>query len=116
MMIAFVAILFACVGAYFSIPKESEPDVAFPYIYVQIFLEGVSPEDAERLLVRQMEQELRDVPGMKEMVSSAGENSASVTLEFDPTVDVAQALIDVSERVDLAKAKLPADADEPRVF
>jgi multidrug efflux pump len=116
MMIAFVAILFAGVGAYFSIPKESEPDVAFPYIYVQIFLEGVSPEDAERLLVRPMEQELRDVPGMKEMVSSAGENSASVTLEFDPTVDVAQALIDVRERVDLAKAKLPADADEPRVF
>ena len=116
MMIAFIAIIIAGISSYYAIPKEAEPDVSFPYIYVQIFLEGVSPEDAERLLARPMEQELRDVDGMKEMISSAGENSASVTLEFEPTVDVAKALIDVRERVDLAKSKLPADADEPRVF
>jgi len=116
MMIAFVAIIVAGVSAYYAIPKEAEPDVSFPYIYVQMTLEGVSPEDAERLLVRPMEQELRDLPGLKEMIGSGGENSASVTLEFTPEVDIAQALIDVRERVDLVKGKLPPDTDEPRVF
>jgi len=116
MMIAFIAIVIAGVVSYYAIPKEAEPDVSFPYIYVQVFLEGVSPEDAERLLVRPMEQELRDVDGLKEMIGSAGENSASVTLEFDPDIDVNQALIDVRERVDLVKSKLPDDAEEPRVF
>ncbi len=116
MTIAFIAIIIAGVASYFAIPKEAEPDVSFPYVFVQIFLEGVSPEDAERLLARPMEQELRDVNGLKEMISSGGENSASVTLEFEPSVSVAQALIDVRERVDLAKSKLPADAEEPRIF
>lgn len=116
MMIAFIAIVIAGIASYYAIPKEAEPDVSFPYIYVQITLDGVSPEDSERLLVRPMEQELRDLDGLKEMIGSGSENSASVTLEFDPDIDVDQALIDVRERVDLAKAKLPADAEEPRVF
>jgi multidrug efflux pump len=52
-------LLFLVVGgyaAYMVIPKESNPDIAIPMIYVSMSLEGVSPEDAERLLVRPMEQ------------------------------------------------------------
>ena len=78
-------------------------------------LDGVSAEDSERLLVRPLEQQLRNLEGLKEMVSSATENRASVTLEFGPEVDVDQALTDVRERVDQAKAELPDDAREPTV-
>ncbi len=47
------------------------------------------------------------VEGVKEMIASATENRASVTLEFQPDVDVDEALIDVRERVDQAGAELP---------
>ncbi|TDJ45195.1 MAG: efflux RND transporter permease subunit, partial [Gammaproteobacteria bacterium] len=114
-MLAFVMIVVAGIVSYQNMPKEAEPDVAFPFVNVAMRLEGVSPEDAERLLVRPMEQELRTISGIKEMVASASEGRATINLEFQPEVDIAQALQDVRERVDFAKAELPADADEPRV-
>ncbi len=114
-MVAFVMILVAGIVSYQSMPKEAEPDIAFPFINVALTLEGVSPEDSERLLVRPMEQELRTLSGVKEMVASAAEGRATISLEFEPEVDVNQALQDVRDRVDLAKAKLPSDAEEPRV-
>jgi multidrug efflux pump len=116
MIIAFLVIIVAGVVSYQNIPKESEPDVDIPFIFVETVLEGVSPEDAERLLVRPLEQELRTVEGLKEMIASGGENRATVTLEFQPDADVDKAMADVREKVDLAKAKLPNTAEEPRIM
>lgn len=101
--------------AYGSIPKESEPDVPIPIIYVSMTHDGISPDDAERLLVRPMEKELQSISGVKEMSSTAGEGHASVLLEFDAGFDGDKALGDVRERVDVAKSSLPAATDEPSV-
>jgi multidrug efflux pump len=108
-------ILVAGAMAYSSIPKESEPDIAVPFIYVSMTHDGISPEDAERLLVRPMEKELQSIEGLKEMKSTAGEGHASVQLEFSAGFDSKQALTDVREKVDVAKAKLPDATDEPEV-
>ena len=115
-LVAFVVLVGAGITSYQMLPKEMEPDVAFPYIFVEMFLEGVSPEDAERLLVRPMEQELRTLEGVNEMVASAAENRATITVEFGPEIDIDDALQDVREKVDLGKAELPSDAEEPRVM
>ena len=101
--------------AYVTIPKEADPDVAIPIIYVVIPHEGISAQDAERLLVRPMEKELRNVEGVKEMRASAREGQATVTLEFEAGFDSDQALDDVREKVDIAKVELPDDSDEPTV-
>ncbi len=77
--------------------------------------DGISPEDAERLLVRPMEKELQSIEGLKEMRSTAGEGHASVELEFSTGFDSKQALTDVREKVDLAKVKLLEATDEPEV-
>ncbi len=112
-IIAFVVTVLAGIVSYQNMPKENEPDVSFPFISVQVRLEGVSPEDSERLLVRPLEQELRTLDGLKEMVGSASEGMANMTLEFQPDVEIDKALNDVRDKVDTAKAKLPQDADEP---
>ncbi len=101
--------------AYINIPKESEPDVPIPIMYVSMSHDGISPEDSERLLVRPMEKELQSITGIKEMRSTASEGHASVLLEFDAGFDGEKALLDVREKVDAAKSKLPADTDEPTV-
>ena len=108
-------ILIAGTIAYISIPKESDPDVNIPIIYVGMSHDGISPEDAERLLVRPMEQELRSIEGIKEMRSNATEGYASVLLEFDAGFDADLALADVREKVDVAKVELPDETDEPTV-
>ncbi len=114
-IVAFIMIVAAGITSYQSMPKEAEPDIAFPFVNVALMLEGVSPEDAERLLVRPIEQELRTLAGVKEMVSSAAEGRATINLEFHPEINIDEALQDVRERVDMARAKLPTDAEEPRV-
>ncbi|MBW3196971.1 efflux RND transporter permease subunit [Marinobacter nauticus] len=114
-LLLFLFLLLGGMAAYQVIPKESNPDVTIPMIYVSMTLEGISPEDAERLLVRPMEQELRSLEGIKEMRGTASEGHASVMLEFDAGFDPDKALQDVREKVDTARSKLPQEADEPRV-
>ena len=101
--------------SWINIPKESAPDVAVPIVYVSLNHEGISPDDAERLLVRPMEKELQSVEGLKEMKSTASEGHASLILTFYAGHDIKRALDDVREKVDTAKSELPADTDEPIV-
>ena len=56
-----------CAGAvaYLSIPVESNPDVSVPIIVVTVPHEGISPEDAERLLARPLELELKTIVGVE---------------------------------------------------
>lgn len=115
MMVLLVFILLAGAATYVTIPKESSPDITIPIIYVSVGHQGISPSDAERLLVRPIEQELRSIEGVKEMTSTASEGHASVMLEFSVGVDLNKAMADVREAVDLAKPKLPSDSDEPTV-
>ncbi|WP_404369119.1 efflux RND transporter permease subunit [Marinobacter sp.] len=113
-----LTLLFLMIGgiaAFQAIPREANPDITIPMIYVSMSLEGISPEDAERLLVRPMEQELRSLEGVKEMRGTASEGHASVMLEFDAGFNADLALQDVREKVDTARSKLPDEADEPRV-
>ena len=114
-LLVFIILLVAGMATYLSIPKEAEPDIPIPTLYVNMVHEGISPEDAERLLIRPMENELRTIEGLKEMRATAAEGSAVMVLEFEPGFDADQAMTDVREKVDLAKAKLPADTEEPWV-
>ncbi len=108
-----IVILISGSLTYVSIPREDSPDVQIPIIYISMKHEGISPQDAERLLIRPMEKELRSIEGVKEMRSNALQGFASVLLEFTAGFDGDKALQDVREKVDIAKSELPNDTDEP---
>ena len=96
-----------------EIPKEADPDVQLPIVYVSMVHEGISAEDAERLLVRPMERELQGLEGLKEMRSTASEGHASVLLEFEAGTDIDLALADVRETVDIAKVEASRTGSRP---
>ena len=98
-----------------SIPKESTPDISIPIAYVSIRHEGISPEDADRILYQPMHKELKSLDGLKEITATASEGHLSIQLEFQSDVDIDQALVDVREAVDAAKGELPSATDEPKV-
>jgi len=112
---ALLLILISGTVAYMEIPKESDPDINIPIIYVSLSHDGISPEDAERLLVRPVEEKLRAIEGVKEMRSKAYEGGANVLMEFDAGFDSDKALQDVREKVDQVKPELPGETDEPTV-
>jgi len=114
-ILIFLALMVTGAMAYMTIPKEAEPDVTIPTMYVSVFQDGIAPEDAERLLVRPLEKELQSIEGLDEMKANATQNYATITLEFEAGFDSDRALQDVREKVDIAKSELPADAEEPSV-
>ncbi|MFT7685942.1 MAG: multidrug efflux pump [Candidatus Azotimanducaceae bacterium] len=108
-------VLLAGFISYSTIPLESNPDVSVPVIVVTVPHDGISPQDAERLLARPMELELKTIEGVDEINSYSGEGSATIVIEFDYSFDSDQALLDVREAVDKAKVKIPETAEEPIV-
>lgn len=110
-----VFLLIAGTLAYNSVPKEAEPDVAIPIMYVSLVYQGISPEDSERLLLRPVETKLKSLKGLKEMKSAAYQGGGYVLVEFDPSTDLSDALIDTRNKVQDAKRDLPAGVEEPTV-
>ncbi|MEM9223123.1 MAG: efflux RND transporter permease subunit [Pseudomonadota bacterium] len=100
---------------YVTIPKEANPDIDVPFFYVSVVQDGISPEDSERLLVKPMERQLRGLDGLKQITAIASESHAGIVLEFEADFDKDEALNDVRDKVDRAKADLPDDADEPSI-
>jgi multidrug efflux pump len=114
-LMLFSLIMIIGIVTMITIPKESNPDIQVPIVYVSVGHEGISPEDADRLIYKPLETELKSVDGLKEMISTASQGHLSVMLEFYGDIDIDQALIDVRERVDTAKKELPRDSDEPSI-
>ncbi|MCB1417870.1 MAG: efflux RND transporter permease subunit [Notoacmeibacter sp.] len=112
-----ILLFFLIAGAlsYVSIPKEAEPDIQIPIIYVSLSYQGISPEDSERLLLRPVETRLKSITGVKEMRSSAYQGGGNVIVEFQAGADLDKALDDVRNKVSDAKRDLPSGADEPTV-
>ena len=90
-----VVMVLAGLYAYATIPKEAQPDIDVPVYYVSIGQRGVSPEDAERLLVKPMETELRGLDGLKEITAIASEGHAGIVLEFQIGSDKDKVLADI---------------------
>ena len=103
------------ISSTISIPKEANPDVEIPVAYASVRYSGISPSDAEKLLVKPLEKQLQSVAGLDKMTGVATEGYASVTLEFLAGEDIDLVLEDVRKAVDDAKPDLPANADEPKV-
>ena len=114
LLIMFGILAFGVV-ARLSIPTESEPRIEVPYFVITVVHEGISPEDALRLLIKPLEIVLKALDGVKEVTGTGAENVGFVAVEFHASVDIDVALSDVREAVNRAKPELPASAEEPIV-
>ncbi|PUB13199.1 efflux RND transporter permease subunit [Yoonia sediminilitoris] len=113
MVLAFIALSLLAGGlAYVSLPKEGEPDIEIPAIFVSVPFPGISAEDSETLLVKPMESELSDLDGLKTMSSTAAEGYAGVALEFEFGWDKTKILADIRSAMNNAEGQFPAGADQ----
>ncbi len=101
--------------SYLSIPKESNPSIEIPYIVVTTLYPGASPDDIESLITQPVEQEVQGINGIKEIRSTSTEGVSSIVVEFNPDVSIDEAFQKVRDKVDVAKADLPTDVEEPLV-
>ena len=99
---------------YISLPKESDPDISLPIIYISLSHEGISPKDSERLLIKPFEREFKNIEGVKKISSTAYLGGGNIILEFDAGFNSDKALSDTRVKIDLTKNKLPDETKEPK--
>ena len=109
------AILIGGIVSMFTIPKQSDPDIPIPFVYVSVIYPGISPEDAERLITKPLEVELQQVEGLVQIYGFGAQNYGAVLIEFEVNHNIDNALADVRALVDQAKQEFPEDAEEPIV-
>ena len=113
MILAMIALsLTAGIFAYTTLPKEGEPDIEIPVLFVSVVFPGISAADSEALLVRPIETELADLDGLKRMTATAAENYAGVAIEFEFGWDKAKTMADARDAMNAAEAMFPEGAEK----
>ena len=112
-------ILIGGFSAYRSMPIENFPELQIPEIYIGIAYPGNSPELISDKITDPIEKELKTVKNVDEINSTSIDGFASIQVKFDFNVTPKQALQDVKDAVDKARATkdFPADLPvEPNIF
>ncbi|WP_118135275.1 efflux RND transporter permease subunit [Oceanicella sp. SM1341] len=117
MIVAFILLTIGAGSlAYVGLPKEGEPDIDIPMLFVSVPFPGISAEDAEKLIIRPLETKLRDVEGLDKMTATAVENYAYVMLQFEFGWDKTATLAEVRDRVSQAETEFPDGADATNIL
>ena len=110
-------ILIIGIYSYIVLPRESTPDITIPYVLVVTPYEGVTPDDIESLITYPIERKLKGLKDVEKIRSVSAEGSSMITVEFDPDVNIDNALQWVRDKVDQAKGDLPNDLEnDPSVL
>lgn len=97
-------ILFLGGSAYFDMPRESFPEIKETKIYISTPYPGNTAEDIERLIIDPLEDRLKNISNVVEIVSTAQEDYGIITVEFDEDITVEEAKSKVKDEVDSEKA------------
>ncbi|WP_374031028.1 efflux RND transporter permease subunit [Bdellovibrio bacteriovorus] len=112
-----VTIAMVVVGwaSFKSMSVDLYPDVSIPVVTVQTVYAGAGPAEIETLVSRPIEEEVSTISGIKRLTSKSLEGVSQVIVEFNSEVDVKHAEQEVRDKVNLAKAKLPDDVEDPLI-
>jgi multidrug efflux pump subunit AcrB len=114
----FLLILIIAIAGFLSLrslPLESNPEVQIGIGVVITTLPGASPQVMEDLVTKKIETEVSKIKGIDTMSSTSRNSVSSITVQFKSDVEIATAMRDLKDKVDLAKSKLPEDAKDPIV-
>ncbi len=93
-------IFFLGISAYFSLPRENFPEINETKIYISAPFPGNTAEDIERLITDPLEDKLKNITGVVEVLSTSQEDYAIITVEFEESIPVAAAKQKVKDEVD----------------
>jgi multidrug efflux pump len=113
-LVLLVLLIIIGVYSYAVLPRESEPDITIPYVFVSTNYEGVTPEDMEKLITLPLERKLKGLSDVEVIRSTSSEGKSLVAIKFLPSIEIDDALQKVRDKVDQAKQDLPSSLpDDP---
>ncbi|HOO62431.1 MAG TPA: efflux RND transporter permease subunit [Synergistaceae bacterium] len=91
------------------------PDIDFPIVVVVTTMEGASPAIMDNDVTDVLEEEINSISGIEAITSYSYEGRAITVVEFELGRDIDGAAADVRDKVSIAQAQLPDEADAPTV-
>ena len=98
-------ILFLGVFSYYTMPRESFPEIVETKIYVSSINPGNSAEDVEKFITEPLEEEFNNIGGVREITSTTLQDYSMVIVEFEEDVEIPTAKQRVKDKVDQVKAE-----------
>jgi HAE1 family hydrophobic/amphiphilic exporter-1 len=98
--------------ALMRMPMQLTPEVQTPTITIETLWPGASPQEVEREIVQEQEEQLKGVEGLRKMTSECMDSRGTISLEFAVGIDMSAALLKVNTRLQQVR-EYPLEAEEP---
>jgi hydrophobic/amphiphilic exporter-1 (mainly G- bacteria), HAE1 family len=108
-----LVVMFGVIAIY-TMPVQLTPEVEIPTLTIETRWPGASPEEVEREIVQEQEEQLQSVEGVRKMTSESMDSQGKITLEFSVGINLADALLRVNTRLSQVR-EYPENADEPTI-
>ncbi|MFZ2958142.1 MAG: efflux RND transporter permease subunit [Candidatus Ozemobacteraceae bacterium] len=106
------ALVMAGLVAFTTFSIDLLPNIDFPLAFIQTPYPGVDPAEMENIVTRKIEEEVNTVEGIKKLTSESFEGFSWIMVEFNWGTKIDFASVDLREKVDIAKRKLPRDIEQ----
>ena len=113
-MLTVTVFIFGAIS-WFRLEREFMPELQFPQLVVLTGYPNASSQEVENLVTKVVEESAGTVKNVRRIHSSSREGISIVTVEFLWGTNMDLASLNLREKVDLAKSKLPRDCGEPRI-
>jgi HAE1 family hydrophobic/amphiphilic exporter-1 len=108
-----LVVMFGVIALY-TMPVQLTPEVEIPTLTIETRWPGASPEEVEREIVQEQEEQLQSVEGVRKMSSESMDSMGKITLEFAVGTNLPDALLRVNTRLSQVR-EYPENADEPTI-
>ena len=97
--------------AYTSMPREDFPEIIENKVYISSVFPGNSAEDVEKLIVKPLEKEIKNISGVEKVTASSFQDYGMIVVEFNDKIGIEEAKVKIKDKVDIVKA----DTDWPNL-
>ncbi|MFC4097516.1 efflux RND transporter permease subunit [Euzebyella saccharophila] len=98
----------------YTIQKEVFPEFQLDFVEVSVVYPGASPAEVEQGVLQPVEEAVRGVQGIKEVVSEASEGSAEISIELVAGTERMKAFQDIDQAINRIRT-FPDDIERPEV-
>lgn len=114
-LLFFIMLIGAGVFSFTGLPKQEYPDIVIKYALITTIYPGASPEKVEQSVIRVIEQKIKQVKGIKRILSTSASGYSSITVEGEDGADAKTLFDGVRKNVQDAQADLPSGVQTPVV-
>jgi multidrug efflux pump len=97
--------------AYVTMPREDFPEIIENKVYISSVFPGNSAEDVEKLIVKPLEKEIKNISGVEKVTASSFQDYGMIIVEFSDKIGIEEAKTKIKDKVDVVKA----DTDWPNL-